>query len=266
MMTGISQPLMRASEPAAAMYRAVLDVRAVTVADDLSDVRPPVAAHALLRDAVIAADLGFDHLADVLRVAGGRKVENRFHTQNASVGQTACLRGFRSFAVLEEHLAVVLDEHDVRVIILDGQAHRMSAGPERDGDGEDDVALIRHHADGMAAHVRRDGGFFLRRDVADDLKDFLFPSGDDTCGGRRLDALEPIGIRHDDAFDILDDVAAGPDLGLVGQAAQNGAGLRRGIGDGDGLCAAHRRDELLAQDLSDMGVTRIILQHRQSPL
>ena len=57
-----------------------------------------------------------------------------------------------------------------------------------------------------------------------------------------------IGVGHNHALDVFDDAAAGLDHDRLRQAAQEAAGFGGGIGQGDGLSAAHGWNELLVED------------------
>ena len=67
------------------------------------------------------------------------------------------------------------------------------------------------------------------------------------CGG--LNALHAIGVGHDDALDILDNVAAYADLDFVRHDAKHIPRLGGGVGDGNRFGAAHGRDQFLLEDL-----------------
>ena len=68
------------------------------------------------------------------------------------------------------------------------------------------------------------------------------------CRSRR-NAAKPAGIRHDDALDILDDIAAGGNLDTCRKRTQRPPCSRRAVGNRDRLRAAHRTDQLPVQNL-----------------
>ena len=242
----------------------MLNVLPVAVADYLADVRAPGVCHALLGDGVVVGDLLPHQFAHVRKVAAVRKVADDRDAQNAPVGQAAvCVAGL---AVFKQHLAVSLDQDDVRVIVGDGKAHRILSGTQGQGDGKHNVALVRQYADRAHLHKARDLRLLCLRNLADHLEDLVLLARDDARDSCSLDALEAAGVGHHHALDVFDDVAAGHDLHALGQTAQNGARLRSAVGDGNRLRAAHGGHELLAQNLYQMCIARVILLHTRSPL
>ena len=77
----------------------------------------------------------------------------------------------------------------------------------------------------------------------------------------RVDALAPVGVGHGDGHGVFDDVAAGPHLRFFGQAAKGFARHGGGIGNGDGLGAAHGGTKMLFENISVGSVARICLLH-----
>ena len=78
---------------------------------------------------------------------------------------------------------------------------------------------------------------------------------------RDLDALAAFRVRHDDALDVLDDVAGRRDRDGFRQRSEHLARLGRRERDGDRLRAAHRRHELAAEDFEIRGVERAFFFH-----
>ena len=157
---------------------------------------------------------------------------------------------------LAQHLAVALKADDIRVMVRDAHAGRVTAAAA----AQVDVEL----AGGMAAG---DGNIHPLQ-VSVQLRKLLFRhGGDDLQVARRVarneadgngggNALAPAGIRYDDAFDVFQNVAADGGVYLLGQSAQQLPKGRGAVGNGDRLRAAGRRDKLFAQDV------KIILQDR----
>ena len=67
--------------------------------------------------------------------------------------------------------------------------------------------------------------------------------------GGGFNAPQPAGVGHGHAPDVFDDVSAAPEANAPGHLAQNLPGFCGGIGDGDGLGAAQRGDQLPLQRL-----------------
>ena len=131
--------------------------------------------------------------------------------------------------------------------------------------GDDDVKhmplLGVLDGDGHRLQIVPDGRLLFLADLRDDLQLLLGGTGDDACRHRRLHALQVPGVGHDDAFHILDDAAAHLQLHAVRQHPQHLAGFCRRIGQRDGLGAAHRRDQLLLQDLHISLIARVVAFH-----
>ena len=157
---------------------------------------------------------------------------------------------------LAQHLAVALKADDVRVMVRDAHAGRVTAAAA----AQVDVEL----AGRMAA---RDGNIhplqvsvqlrkLLLRHGGDDLQVTRRVARNEADGNGGADALAPAGVWDDDAFDVFQNVAADGGVHPLGQCAQQLPKGRGAVGNGDRLRAAGRRDELLAQDI------KIILQDR----
>ena len=80
--------------------------------------------------------------------------------------------------------------------------------------------------------------------------------------GAGFDALHVPRRGNDDGLDVFDDVAGAFHRDVFRQTAQNAARLGRGVGDGDGLGAAQRGNDFLAEDRQIFIVN--VLIHRMS--
>ena len=78
--------------------------------------------------------------------------------------------------------------------------------------------------------------------------------------GRRNPA-QSAGVRHDDALDVLDDVAGHLDKQTLRQRAEHGACLRRRVRDGDRFGTAHCGTQFLIQNGDIVLIARIRRQH-----
>ena len=270
-MTGSSQPDIRASLAAAVHagigaggglgFCAVGDIVAVSGQQHPPDVGTVVAQQALFCNGVVVADLPFQQVCHVPQVGGLGKVPDVLHVQQAAVGAGVLLHGLVQQGHLVQHHAVLLDAADVGVVVRD--AHPGVVLPAALGD--DDVKhmplLGVLDGDGHRLQIVPDGRLLFLADLRDDLQLLLGGTGDDACRHRRLHALQVPGVGHDDAFHVLDDAAAHLQLHAVRQHPQHLAGFCRRIGQRDGLGAAHRRDQLLLQDLHISLIARVVAFH-----
>ena len=169
------------------------------------------------------------------------------HGQAAGVGPSAAL--LRHLALAEQHLAVALDVGDVGMMA--GDPHGSHVLPPVGGDEDVQLVAIPHgqNPDGGMGQVVPDCFDFLRSDLGDDLQLTVLPARHDAGSGGSLDALQTAGMGHHHAFDVFDDVAAAAHGEPFRQTAQHTAGLRRAVGNGDGLGASHGGDQLFGQDI-----------------
>ena len=237
------------------------DIVAVSGQQHPPDVGTVVAQQALFCNGVVVADLPFQQVCHVPQVDGLGKVPDVLHVQQAAVGAGILLHGLVQQGHLVQHRAILLDAADVGVVVRD--AHPGVVLPATLGD--DDVKhmplLGVLDGDGHRLQIVPDGRLLFLADLRDDLQLLLGGTGDDACRHRRLHALQVPGVGHDDAFHVLDDAAAHLQLHAVRQHPQHLAGFCRRIGQRDGLGAAHRRDQLLLQDLHISLIARVVAFH-----
>ena len=105
-------------------------------------------------------------------------------------------------------------------------------------------------------------GFFdiLRGNTRKNLQLLFTVSGKGAQNGAGVDSFHIAGGRHNDAFDVFDDVTAALNNQPLRHTAQHLSGLRRGKGDGNGLGTAQSRDQFF---LKKRGITfaGIFVQH-----
>ena len=241
-----------------------LDVVPVVLAQHLADVGAPVVGHALLGNGVVVVDLPLNDVLHILDVAGVHKVHNGLHGQAAPVRQAAGAVGDH-VAALQQDLAVFLDQDDVGVVVRNAQADGVRSGNKGDDDIKDHVPRGRGHPDFMTGEIGLDLLLLGVGHLGDDLQDLSGVPGHRARGGRGLDALEAAGVGYHYAFNILDDIAAGLHQNALRQAAQNLPGLGGGVGDGNGLGAAHGGYQLLPQDLYKMVIALVGFLHSFPP-
>lgn len=184
----------------------------------------------------VAADLRLQQGQQVLERHLGRKAQDVRHVQQALV--RAVLLGGVHNGQLAQHLAVTLKADDVRVMVRDAHAGRVTAAAAAQIDVE------------LAGRVAARDGNIHPLQVSVQLRKLLFRhGGDDLQVARRVarneadgngggNALAPAGIRYDDAFDVFQNVAADGGVYLLGQSAQQLPKGRGAVGNGDRLRAA----------------------------
>lgn len=226
-----------------------------------ADVGTVVAQKAFFRDGVVVADLPLQQVGHIPQVGGLGKLPDILHVQKTAVRPAALLRRFVRQRLFVEHLAVLFDQADVGVEVRDAHLCPGIAAALGHNDIEHMALFDVLNGDGHRLQVIPDGSLLVRADLGDDLQLLLGRTGDDACGGRSFHALQVAGVGHDDAFHVLDDAAAHLQLHALGQHAQHLAGLRGGIGQRDGLGAAHCRDELLFQNPHIRLIARVAAFH-----
>ena len=124
----------------------------------------------------------------------------------------------------------------------------MAQGPDADLNVKQVPLLQRPHGNGRLFQVVRHGGDFRLTDLRQHLQLPFRPACDDACRGSGRNSPQSAGVGNHHALHIFDDIGADPDVHPFRQNAQGLPGQRGGIGHGDGLCAAHRRDQLLPEN------------------
>ena len=235
---------------------AVAHILAVKFQHCRADVRTVIPSQSLLRDAGVVPDLGFQQRSDVVDLAGIGKCKDIRNVQQCPVCQTALGRGGVTAELLcllrgmiQQHFAVSLDQDNIRVVLAD--AHHGGIAPllQRHDDVKDKAVVDCLHRD---RHLLQEGAhrsLLVRCYSCDDLQCLVRLPADDACRCGGLNALHAIGVGHDDALDILDNVAAHADLDFIRHAAKHIPRLGGGVGDSNRFGAAHGWDQLLLEDL-----------------
>ena len=148
------------------------------------------------------------------------------------------------------------------MVLGDADPDAVGAGVHRQDDIKDNAVVHRLDVHGHLRQKRAQPGFLLAGHGRDDLEGLVGLASYDAGGGRRFDALQAVGVGHHHTFDVFDDVAADPDLHPVGHGIQHLTRLGGGIGNGDGLGAAHGGDQLFFQDLYIGPIGPAVLFHR----
>ena len=203
----------------------------------------------------------FQKLAHVVDIDRFGKIDDVLHIQNAAVSFAAVAGGTACF---KQHITVFLDEDDICVQIRYAQAHTVRACVHVQVYIQQLVALRLH--DGHLARVHELGYLrdVLLLYIGQHLKLLVRVADRDARSDSGGDALQATRVRHDDAFDVFYNVAAYDYIDLLRHFAEHGAGLCRGVGHCDRLCAAHGGDKLLPENLQvlrifDVGLYHIIL-------
>ena len=226
---------------------AVLHRLTVGLAQRFADVRAVGAIQTRFGDGHVVRDLPLKDLLHVLRTEHIGKVHDALDGQDAPVG--AALRDGLAARTVDDACRAVEQLHEIRVIADDARGGMIAVRIDSNTDIEDewriDGADIKFGGLEIRAHVRD-----LRvRDLAQDLQLLVLAPGDDTGGSRRRNAVHGACVRHDDAFDVLDDISADLDLHPRRTRAERRTRLRGRVGNGDRLRAAHGGNQLLTQDV-----------------
>ena len=97
--------------------------------------------------------------------------------------------------------------------------------------------------------------------IIKNVKSVIVPHTGSMHGIAAAAAAGIIAGREDRELEVLDNVAADLNAHALRPLAEHGAGLRRGIGDGDRLRAAHRGHKLLPQDIQKALVQSVSSVH-----
>ena len=213
----------------------------------LADVGAVVPSQALLGDGGVVP-----HLAahGVLHVRKGRlsgKLQDALHRQHRLIRQPL-LRGGLGLHLFQ-HLAVSLHPHNVGVVVDNAHQSAVLPGPGADGDVKDKGGIRQLHGDGGVRQVLPDGVLLPLPYGGEHLQLQGRVPGGHAGSRRRGDAPQPAGVGDEHAFHVFDDVPAGLHLHALGRAAQGLAGHGGGVGNGDGLGAAHGGHQLLVEDV-----------------
>ena len=228
------------------------DIGRVHGKDRAADLASPVAAQALFRHGGVAVDLALKQGLYAFKIDLAGKRADVGHGKAAvdflAVGVVALV-----VSVALDRLAVACDVDDVGVAV----AQRDRSGVARARHLHDDEE-VRHAFDKLdLAETLRDKGLGTLDDLGrhrlEDLELTVGVAAEKTEHGRHLDALEAARVGHDDALDVLDDVAAAAHDHVLDGLAERATGKRRSIGQGDGLGAAQCAHEFFAEQLNEQG-------------
>ncbi len=151
------------------------------------------------------------------------------------------------------------------MVVHDAQPHAVLTCPQGQDHIEDNIPRHGLYPDLAAVQIVPDLRLLPFGDGGDDLQNFPRVTGHRArrgCGG---DALESAGIGDHYALDVFDDIPAGFHQHPLRQMSQHLPGFCRAVGDGDGLRTAHRRDQLLPEDLNKVPVAGVGFFHNSSP-
>ena len=110
--------------------------------------------------------------------------------------------------------------------------------------------------DGHQRVVQEIGDFFFLfwSHFCYDLQGFLGVASHDACSDRGFQAFHALGVGYDDAFHVLDDVAASLDFHAFGHFAKDFMRFGGSVGQTDRFGAAHGGHEFLFQNAQIGGV------------
>ena len=237
----------------------LLKVPALMVQHDGADVGAPVAGQALFGDGHVVLDLAAHQRADIFHIHAVGKLHDPRHTEAGLVCQTL----FRGIAdgLLQEDFTILFQQNDVGMVVDNPDARLLPLGFQGQINVENQVRGGRLDVQLYPIHVVPDGGVGLLGHLADNLQLPVRVTGHDAGTDRRGHAVKAPRVGHDDTLDIFDDVAADQQIDLLRQAAEDLSSLGSGIGQGDGLGAAHGGLQLLCQDVQILLIQDISFFH-----
>ena len=155
-------------------------------------------------------------------------------------------------AALEQGDAIPLQKGEVGVVPLDnGPGCNAVCAQKADFNIQELVILGRLHPDDPAVQKCADLSLLLRLQRGQDFQLLVPLTGNDPGGDGSLNAPQAAGVGDDDAFYVLDDIAADGDFDPVRQlrpAASGGVPSGSGaVGQGNGFGAAHGGNQFLPQ-------------------
>ena len=228
------------------------DVGRVHGENRTTDLASPVAAQALFGHGSVAVNLALKQGLHALKIDLAGKRADVGHGKAAvdflAVGVVALVVG-----VALDRLTVTSDVDDVGVAVA--QCDRGGVARARHLHDDEEV---RHALDKLdLAEALRDEGLSALDDLGrhrlEDLELAVGVATEKAENGRYLDTLEAARVGHDDALDVLDDVAAAAHDHVLDGLTKRVTGKRRTIGQGDGLGAAQCTHEFFAEQLNEQG-------------
>ena len=214
-------------------------------------------------DGRVAGNLAVEDALDVIEVGRHGEIVDVLDGQAVIVGRAGGLDGAEVFR--ERRDTVFCDVHDIRVLVGETDAGCVAVCAHIDRDVEHMVGLRSLDVDGGLFEIAAERRHLRGRGMRDDFEARVRVAEERARCRRDLDALAAFRVRHDDALDVLDDVAGRRDRDGFRQRPEHLARLCRRERDGDRLRAAHRRHELAAEDFEIRGVERVRFFHGERP-
>ena len=220
--------------------RADAHVVAVGAEQRPADVCAVITAQALRRDGAIIADLLREHVAHIVQLRGFGKVINIMDIQERP---PFVLPAFGRMPV-QKDLSVFFNADDIRVFVDRTHKRMMLTLPHEDGYIENVIRVGGQHLDGCCRKIRAELHFCLRTHARDHFISLVRLAAQHADGSRCLQALPPLCVGNDNAFDIFDDISARLHLDAVGDFPEHIACFCGAVSDGDRLRTAHGREKL----------------------
>ena len=228
-----------------------------------ADGRAPLARKPLLRNGGVAVDLAADHALDARKRHLIGELQNLGKVQHALVLQIVLCGGDER--LVQQHLAVFLHVNDVRVVVCNAHNRPVRAARAGEPDVEHARRVLQVRGrDGRLRGVVPDGLQLRLRHVGNDLQLRILPPGDDARGHCRIDTLHSAGIRHNDAFNVLQNVAADLRQNGLRRAAERFTQHCRTVCDSDRLRTAGGEHQLFLQN-RHIGVHVCFCHNSHSP-
>ena len=105
------------------------------------------------------------------------------------------------------------------------------------------------HMELGSVHVLCDLGNLRLADMGDNLQLCFGIACNDSGSSRSLDAPQAAGVRHNDTLNVLNNVCADLNVHFFRKLSQSFPRQCSGISDGNGLCAAHCRNQFFPKNI-----------------
>ena len=228
------------------------EVAMTAVVQKTADGRAVLAPQAFLGDGHVHGHLSLQKGSDLGQIHLLGVSDDVLHVEEGAVGGLGVGHGLAVAVAVGEILPVPRDGYHVGVAVNEVDGHGMMlpchGGIPRHDQLEGVFGLQLADRGGGSRQESADAVGVGRLQGAQHLQLAVGTARHDTRGHGGFNAVHAVGGGDDHGFDVLDDVAAELHLQRLGIGPQGVAEDGGGVGDGDGLGAAHGRHQLLAED------------------
>ena len=242
--------------------RPILNAVAVGLQQDLTDACAISFPQTGFGDLHVAVDLPLEDIPHVVEPDLVGEGDDLLHRQQRAV--SGRLHHLVGKGLVQQDLAVFFDPHHIGVVTDHADVGGVVSGGKTNLNVKGAVGGgLSEHKFGGAEKIVHPAQRF-RSHVGEHFKLPVRIAAADARGHRGTKTLSPRRMRHDDALDVLDDVAADGQLHAFGQGAQSLFCQSACISNGDRLGAARCRDQLFTKNIH-IGLVDFLI-HYGSPL